>query len=106
MPKGKRGPVAGTEQARRGGQAMKAQYGAAFFQAIGKKGGAAASERLGPEGYRAIGQKGGETTRDKHGADFFRRIGKLGGEHKRRIKHVQEAIAPDPRPRLDEEASS
>lgn len=104
MPKGKRGPVAGTEQAKRGGQAMKEQYGSTFYQEIGKKGGAAASERIGPEGYRAIGQKGGETTKAKHGADFFRRIGKLGGAKKRRSKHVEAEIAPDPRPRPDEEA--
>src|SRR5262245_9739953 len=84
MPKGKRGPVAGTEEAKRGGQAMKAQYGSQFYQTIGKKGGAAASARIGPEGYRAIGQKGGEATKAKHGADFFRRIGKLGGERNRR----------------------
>src|ERR1043166_4536733 len=84
MTKGKRGPVAGTEEAKRGGRAMGDQYGSYFYQTIGKRGGAAAGRRIGPEGYRAIGQKGGEATKAKHGADFFRRIGKLGGERNRR----------------------
>jgi hypothetical protein len=30
------GPVAGSEQARRGGQAVKEKYGPAFFAQIGK----------------------------------------------------------------------
>jgi len=60
MAQSKRGPIAGTEQAMRGGQAMRDRYGPDFYRTIGKKGGAAQSARIGPEGYRAIGQKGGE----------------------------------------------
>ena len=32
----KRGPVAGTEEAKRGGQAVKAKYGPDFYAKIGK----------------------------------------------------------------------
>jgi hypothetical protein len=35
----KRGPKPGSENARRGGQAVVAKYGALFFRAIGKRGG-------------------------------------------------------------------
>ena len=43
----KRGPVAGTEEARRGGQDVKATYGSDFSARIGKQGGETMKQRLG-----------------------------------------------------------
>jgi uncharacterized protein len=52
--RGKRGPAAGTPEARRGGEAVRAKYGRDFFSRIGKK--------------------GGDTVRREHGPDFYRRL--------------------------------
>ena len=45
----KRGPAAGTEEAKRGGQAVRAKYGPDFYSRIGKKGGDTVKQRRGPE---------------------------------------------------------
>lgn len=39
MSSSKRGPVAGSERAKHGGQAVRAKYGANYFRQIGQKGG-------------------------------------------------------------------
>ncbi len=100
MPKGKTGPKAGTENARRGGIAMREQYGSDFYSRIGKKGGAAASAKIGPLGYIAIGRKGGESTKATHGPDFYARIGQLGGKSPRKKSRgtVQEKDATTHKP--------
>lgn len=54
---GKRGPVAGSEQSKRGGQAVREKYGPAFFAQIGKKGGETMRQR-GPDYFAEIGRKG------------------------------------------------
>ena len=82
-PAGKRGPTAGTAEARRGGEAVRAKYGRDFFAKIGKKGGDTVRREHGPEFYASIGRKGGETTKARQGADFYARIGKKGGESNR-----------------------
>src|SRR5579884_2714894 len=76
---GKRGPTAGTAEARRGGEAVRAKYGKEFFSKIGKKGGDTVRREHGSEFYAEIGRKGGETTKARQGADFYARIGKKGG---------------------------
>lgn len=76
---GKRGPTAGTAEARRGGEAVRAKYGRDFFAKIGKKGGDTVRREHGPEFYASIGRKGGETTKARQGTDFYARIGKKGG---------------------------
>ncbi len=50
----KRGPTAGTEEARRGGQAVKAKYGPDYFARIGQKGGETVKQRRGPAFYAEI----------------------------------------------------
>ena len=84
----KRGPVAGSEQAKRGGQAVRDKYGSAFFAQIGKKGGAAMKQR-GPAYFAEIGRKGGEATKQKHGSELYTRAGKAGGAAKKRGKTEQ-----------------
>ena len=84
----KRGPVAGTEVAKHGGQAVKAKYGPEFFARIGKKGGATMKQR-GPDYFAEIGRKGGEATKQKHGSALYARAGKAGGEAKKRGKQEQ-----------------
>lgn len=79
----KRGPVAGSEQAKRGGQAVKATYGPDLYARLGKKGGETVRQR-GPDYFAAIGRKGGEATKRSYGAAFYSRIGKVGGEAGRR----------------------
>ncbi|MEO7002546.1 MAG: hypothetical protein ABI068_12080 [Ktedonobacterales bacterium] len=76
----KRGPVAGTAEARRGGQAVAAKYGREFYSQIGKKGGDTVRREQGSEFYAQIGKKGGESTKRNQGPDFYARIGKKGGE--------------------------
>ena len=84
----KRGPVAGTEEAKRGGQAVREKYGHDFYARIGKKGGETVKQR-GPAFFAEIGRKGGETTRRSHGVAFYSRIGKAGGEATRRGRTKQ-----------------
>ncbi len=60
---GKRGPVAGTAEARRGGEAVRAKYGRDFFAKIGKKGGDTVRREHGSEFYAQIGRKGGQSTK-------------------------------------------
>lgn len=76
----KRGPVAGTAEARRGGQAVRAKYGQEFYSRIGKKGGETVRREHGPDFYAEIGRKGGETTKRRQGAEFYAQIGKKGGQ--------------------------
>jgi len=75
----KTGPKPGTPQAKRGGKAVKAKYGAAYYAEIGKKGGTVVSEARGPEFYREIGKKGGTVTTERHGREHYVRIGTKGG---------------------------
>ena len=81
----KRGPTAGTEEAKRGGQTVREKYGSAFIAQIGKKGGETMKQR-GPAYFADIGRKGGESTKQKHGSELYARAGKAGGAAK---KHRQ-----------------
>jgi general stress protein YciG len=83
-PKRKRGPRAGTENARRGGMAVREKYGQDFFAQIGSKGGKTVRERRGPDFYANIGRMGGQTTRDTLGVSHYERIGRMGGLRARR----------------------
>ena len=87
----KRGPVAGTEEARRGGQAVRAKYGKEFFSRIGKKGGDTVRREHGSDFYAQIGKKGGDSTKQRQGADFYARIGKKGGESNRGAHRSEES---------------
>ncbi len=83
-PKGKRGPRAGTPQARRGGQAVREKYGSDFYSTIGKKGGETVKSEHGPDFYSEIGRKGGQSTKARQDPDFYARIGRKGGSAKKR----------------------
>ncbi len=74
----KKGPVPGSEAARRGGQATAAKYGPEHFRALGLKGGASTAKR-GREYYREAGKKGGEVTLERHGREHMAEIGQRGG---------------------------
>lgn len=87
----KPGPVAGTEQARRGGLVVKAKYGPDFYARIGKQGGEKMKQR-GPAFFAEIGRKGGEATKRAHGFDFYSRIGKAGGEATKRGRNKQPSV--------------
>ncbi len=90
-PKRRRGPRAGTENARRGGMAVREKYGADFFARIGSKGGKTVRERRGPDFYASIGKRGGETTRDTLGTSHYERIGRMGGLRTRK-RDAQEQV--------------
>ena len=79
----KRGPVAGTEEARRGGEAVRKKYGREFYSRIGKKGGDTVRREHGSEFYAEIGRKGGEQTKNRQGSEFYARIGRIGGQRNR-----------------------
>jgi len=53
------------EAGKRGGDRVKAKYGAGFYEAIGRKGGQATKEKYGPAFYEEIGQKGGQKLKRK-----------------------------------------
>ena len=61
------------EAGRKGGETVKARYGAEYYRGIGHKGGQSTREKYGPEFYGEIGRKGGQTTSEKHGAEFYER---------------------------------
>jgi general stress protein YciG len=84
----RRGPVPGSEQARRGGSAVREKYGVEFYARIGKQGGTAVKQKRGPDFYSEIGHKGGAATAAKHGTEFYSRIGKKGGERGRGVPKV------------------
>ncbi|TAM87270.1 hypothetical protein EPN42_11670 [bacterium] len=48
------------EAGKKGGDTVKAKYGAEFYEAIGRKGGEATKEKYGPTFYEEIGHKGGQ----------------------------------------------
>lgn len=75
----RRGPVPGTDNARRGGLAVREKYGTDYYRAIGRKGGATVRTQRGPEFYAEIGRRGGQSTKRLHGLDFYQRIGQRGG---------------------------
>jgi general stress protein YciG len=83
-PKRRRGPRAGSENARRGGMAVREKYGPEFFARIGSKGGKTVRERRGAEFYASIGRMGGQTTRNTLGVEHYERIGRMGGLRARR----------------------
>jgi uncharacterized protein len=93
QPKRRRGPRAGSENARRGGIAVREKYGSAHFAQIGAKGGRMARERHGGEFYATIGRRGGNTTRDTLGVEHYQRIGRMGGLRAR--QHEREAQDAD-----------
>ena len=75
----RRGPKAGTPEAQKGGQSVKAKYGNTFYSEIGRKGGTRVRDSRGPEYYATIGRKGGETTKRTKGVEHYARIGRIGG---------------------------
>src|SRR5579885_3379815 len=90
-PKRRRGPRAGSENARRGGMAVREKYGPEFFAKIGSKGGRTVRERRGADFYANIGRMGGQTTRETHGVSHYERIGRMGGlRAKRREREAAE----------------
>ena len=92
QPRRRRGPRAGSENARRGGMAVREKYGSEFFARIGSKGGRTVRERRGPDFYANIGRLGGQTTRDTLGVEHYERIGRMGGlRARRRAREAQEA---------------
>ena len=77
----RRGPVRGSEAAKRGGTAAYQKHGREFYARIGKIGGNSLKARNGHEYYARIGKKGGESTRAKMGLEHYAEIGKKGGQH-------------------------
>jgi uncharacterized protein len=73
------------EAGRKGGQVVKAKYGAEFYGTIGKKGGSTTKTKYGPEHYSQIGRRGGQTTSERHGPSFYEEIGKKGGQRVREL---------------------
>src|SRR5258708_33507895 len=73
-PKRKRGPRAGSENARRGGMAVREKDGPEVFGKIGSKGGRTVRERRGPEFYAAIGRLGRQNTPQTPGASPQQRL--------------------------------
>ena len=65
---------------KRGGEAVKADYGKSFYQSIGGKGGQSVKEKYGIQFYREIGEKGGAIVKEKYGSSFYRDIGKRGAQ--------------------------
>lgn len=65
---------------RKGGQAVKAEYGIGFYQTIGEIGGRSVKQRYGIEFYKQIGEKGGGVVKEKHGPKFYSMIGRRGRE--------------------------
>ncbi len=53
-------PDLAKEAGRKGGEAVKRKYGAAFYKRIGKKGGDTVKQERGSEFYAEIGRRGGE----------------------------------------------
>jgi hypothetical protein len=76
---GSRGPLPGTESARKGGLALRVRYGEAHFARMEAKGGQRVRDERGPAFYAQIGRLGGSATRDRHGLEYYSRIGRQGG---------------------------
>lgn len=93
-PTRKRGPRAGSENARRGGMAVREKYGHEFFARIGAKGGKTVRERCGPEFYATIGRMGGLTTRKNLGVKHYEQIGRMGGLRARK-RNTQDQATTD-----------
>lgn len=87
QPKRRRGPRAGSANARRGGMAVREKYGLEFFTQIGAKGGRTIRERRGPDFYASIGRIGGLATRERFGIEHYVRIGRMGGLRATRREH-------------------
>jgi uncharacterized protein len=94
--RGWRGPVAGTEAARRGGLALREKYGPAFFARIGTKGGERVRDQRGPAFYAQFGQLGGTSTRERHGLEFYTRIGRQGGLRRGKGRRKPADAGPGP----------
>lgn len=87
---GKRGAQAGSDEARRGGQAVLERYGVDFYRTIGRKGGTKVRGERGLGFYREMGKRGGAATSRQMGPDFYSRIGKKGAQA-RKVKREQAA---------------
>lgn len=85
----RRGPRAGTENARRGGMAVREKYGHDFFAKIGAMGGKKVRERRGPDFYADIGRLGGQRTRETLGVEHYERIGRMGGLRQRKREQAE-----------------
>jgi general stress protein YciG len=83
------GEMSVREAGKRGGDAVRAKYGASFYEEIGRKGGEVTKERHGAEFYENIGQKGGNAVKDKYGPGFYEEIGHKGGQKVKRL--IEEA---------------
>lgn len=52
-------PMTVREAGRRGGERVKAKYGADYFEQLGRRGGESTKKKYGPEHFESIGRKGG-----------------------------------------------
>lgn len=84
----KRGPVAGSAQARKGGQAVLATHGPAFFAMIGRKGGQATRQKHGLAFYAQIGKIGGAATRGQHDSACYAQIASASAQSKKRGRPI------------------
>ena len=75
----RRGPVPGSEAAKRGGQAVHERYGREFYSRIGKKGGETVKATRGSDFYAEIGERGGQATKQLYGFEHFSAAGRKGG---------------------------
>ena len=74
---------------KKGGEAVKAEYGIEFYHSIGEKGGESVKEKYGIDFYREIGEKGGGIVKEKYGPKFYREIAKHGSQTVKR-QHVRD----------------
>lgn len=85
QPKHKPGAKPGSEEAKRGGQAILERYGREFYHHLGPLGGEAMRQKYGHDYYTRIGLLGGVATKEKYGPDHYHQIGKMNkGRRKRK----------------------
>jgi general stress protein YciG len=90
LAKGKPGPVAGSEGARKIAEAHRGSHdhdkeggfaaNPELAREAGRKGGETVKNRYGASFYQSIGKKGGETVKRERGTEFYAEIGRRGGE--------------------------
>jgi general stress protein YciG len=65
---------------KKGGEAVKAEYGTEFYHSIGEKGGESVKEKYGIDFYREIGEKGGGIVKEKYGPKLYNSIDRKAEE--------------------------
>jgi hypothetical protein len=86
-----KGPKPGSEEAKRGGRAVREKYGLTHYQRMGQIGSAQLKDRRGPDYFRELGRRGGKATHERYGADHFGRIGAVGAYH----RHAKPLATPE-----------